>query len=297
MIPSTSNIRIQSISSNYNFHTNIDVLRLDDVHPIISGNKWFKLKEYLREAEQLSKSKIVTYGGPYSNHIVATAAAGAELGFKTIGIIRGEQPPVLSRTLEEAKKSGMDLHFISREQYKNKPIPIKIYEHYSPDDIYVIPEGGYGQQGLIGIKELYTDYNLEQYDYVIAAVGTGTTLAGILTNSPAHQQVLGISVFKNNHSLEQQIKNLLPTLSKEFKIIHDFHFGGYAKHTKDLLSFMNWFYEQTGIPSDFVYTAKMFYAVNILATNQFFPPASKVLTIHSGGLQGNNSLGKGTLIF
>ncbi|MGE5519802.1 MAG: 1-aminocyclopropane-1-carboxylate deaminase/D-cysteine desulfhydrase [Candidatus Dadabacteria bacterium] len=293
----SKNIKVESISSRCNLPVHVDVFRMDEVHPLISGNKWFKLKQYLVEAEQFDKKVIVTFGGPYSNHIIATAAAGKELGIKTAGVIRGEQPATPSHTLKNAELFQMKLFFTSREHYKMKTIPQQLLEMYASDQLYIIPEGGYGQQGMAGIREVYNLYNLQKYDYILCAVGTGTTLAGLIAAAPPNQKLIGISVFKNNFSLEQQVEILLGGHNNNFQIIHDFHFGGYAKYNEELISFMNDYYNKTSIPSDFVYTGKLFFAVDQLIKLKFFPKSSSILILHSGGLQGNDSLRKGTLIF
>lgn len=276
----------------------IDVLRLDLVHPVISGNKWFKLKEYLSEAISLGKKTIVSFGGAYSNHIVATAAAARQAGLESIGMIRGEEPPALSPTLVEAKNFGMELFFVSREDYRNRIIPVAVYRAHRDGDVYVINEGGYGRRGTDGAKKILDLVNAAQYEHITAAVGTGTTLAGLVEATAGAQKITGISVLKNNHSLEKEIQNLLSEKNKDrFTLLHDYHFGGYAKYSGELIESMNQWYRETGIPSDFVYTGKLFFALTDLLQKGFFQPGSRVLTIHSGGLQGNRSLPKGTLIF
>ena len=291
------NIRVDTVSFPLKFHTTIDVLRLDLIHSVISGNKWFKLKEYLKEAKTLGKRMILTFGGAYSNHIVATAAASNQNGFKSIGIIRGEKPAVLSPTLQDAMNFGMDLYFISREDYKKKIIPRNVFGQYNKSNVYMINEGGYGQKGAEGAKDILRPIDSSSYTHIIAAVGTGTTIAGLIGTS-TQQTVIGISALKNNFSLHQEIESLI---SKEYRqrynLIHDYHFGGYAKYSNQLVDFMNKWYQLANIPSDFVYTGKLFFAVNDLLGRNYFPPDSKLLIIHSGGLQGNQSLPKGTLIF
>jgi 1-aminocyclopropane-1-carboxylate deaminase len=292
------NIRVDPALFIQKFHTTVDVLRLDLIHPVISGNKWFKLKEYLREAKSLNKKIILTYGGAYSNHIVATAFAAKQNGFKSIGVIRGEKPPNLSHTLKDAMNFGMEVFFLSRNAYKNKIIPPMILEHYNPKEIYVINEGGYGIKGVEGAKAILKLMDLSAYTHILDVVGTGTTVAGIVESSGEHQTIIGISSMKNNFSLQQETEKFISEENTHrFKLIHDYHFGGYAKYTQGLIYFMNEFYRQTGIPSDFVYTGKLFFAVNDLLQKDYFPAGSKLLLMHSGGLQGNQSLPKGTLIF
>jgi len=290
-----SNISADKISLNIYSEKNVrvTVLRLDKIHPDISGNKWFKLKYYLDEANQQNKKKIVTFGGAWSNHIVATAAACREKGFASFGIIRGEEPRKLSETLLHAKELGMHLVFISRKDYHLKKIP----EQLNIPEYYFINEGGYGLKGAEGAATILDHCKKENYTHICCVAGTGTMIAGLITAALPAQQIIGFSVLKNNFEMDENIRTLLPEPKKNFNLIHDYHFGGYAKYNPELIDFMNEFYRLTNIPSDFAYTAKMFYAVNDLIKNNFFPHRSHLLLIHSGGLQGNASLNKGTLIF
>lgn len=270
----------------------VDVLRIDKIHPVVSGNKWFKLRYYLEEAKQQHKKTIVTFGGAWSNHIVATAAACRLNNLNCIGIIRGEEPATFSATLLEARQLGMQFVFISREAYKAKQLPVSLINR---DDSYIINEGGYGiigAQGATGILDYAREKN---YTHICCAAGTGTMTAGLLMY-PCPSDIVSISVLKNNLGLGDDIRQLTNECKTPL-IVHDYHFGGYAKHTPVLLSFMNEFYKQTAIPSDFVYTGKLFFAVHDLITNHYFKQGSKILVIHSGGIQGNRSLSKGTLIF
>ncbi|HWI92604.1 MAG TPA: pyridoxal-phosphate dependent enzyme [Flavisolibacter sp.] len=292
------NIRVDQVLFLQKFHTTVDVLRLDLIHPVISGNKWFKLKEYLREAKSLNKKIILTYGGAYSNHIVATAAAAKQSNFKSIGIIRGEKPTTLSHTLKDAMNFGMEVFFLSREDYKRKIIPPEVYKYCDSEELYVINEGGYGVKGVEGAKAILKLMDLSAYTHILDVVGTGTTIAGIVEASGEHQTVIGISSMKNNFSLQQETEKFISEEKRSrFSLIHDYHFGGYAKYTQELIDFMNEWYRQTGIPSDFVYTGKLFFAAHDLLKKNYFPAGSKLLLMHSGGLQGNLSLPKGTLIF
>lgn len=270
----------------------VSVLRLDKIHPVISGNKWFKLQYYLKEAEIQGRKKIITFGGAWSNHIVATAAACKMGGFSCTGIIRGEEPATLSQTLLQAKSYGMELYFTSREEYREKKIPFVFRNH----DHYFIPEGGFGKTGAAGAATIL-DYTIKDFTHYCCAVGTGTMMAGLINAVSDRQQVIGISVMKNNYQLDENVRSLVEDDTKQWQIIHDYHFGGYAKNQPGLVTFMNEFYGHTGIPSDFVYTGKLFYAADSLVNNGFFPKGSSLLLVHSGGLQGNRSLEKGTLIF
>ncbi len=268
------------------------VLRLDKIHPVISGNKWFKLQYYIEEAKQLDKRTIVTFGGAWSNHIIATAVVCKFNNLNSIGIIRGEEPVQLSSTLIQTQEVGMQLVFISRTDYGKKIIP----KHLQKDEYYFISEGGFGQKGVEGAATILDHCVKESYTHICCAAGTGTMMAGLIKAVLPSQQVIGISVLKNNQALEKDVK-FLAGKTNNFRISYDYHFGGYAKYQLALFSFMNEFYRQTNIPSDFVYTGKLFYGVSDLAKKNFFSPNSKLLIIHSGGLQGNASLRKGTLIF
>lgn len=294
-----SDIRVDPIKNLYQQQgVEVDVLRLDLLHPGVSGNKWFKLREYLADAKGQGKRVLLTFGGAFSNHIAATAAACKEAGFRCIGVIRGERPPTLSHTLQGAQRDGMDLYFTSREAYKTKDIPDAVWEQYAREDIYIINEGGYGLKGRQGAESILDHCPRGRYTHIVAACGTGTTLAGLVAAAAPEQTVIGIPVLKNYTSMEAEVNALLPPpLHSRYALIHDYHFGGYAKHPPPLIDFMNRWYEQTGIPSDFVYTGKLFYAVDDLVQKGYFPRGSRILVVHSGGLQGNDSLSKGTLIF
>ena len=287
-----SHITVDDISRLYSGDIQVHVLRLDKFDPVISGNKWFKLRFYLENALQTQKKGLITFGGAWSNHIVATAAACRQQGLQAIGIIRGEEPAQWSPALQDAKQAGMQLHFISREDYSSKHVPAFLdaikYEYL------LVPEGGYGPAGVKGAGTIL-DIPGQVYTHYICAAGTGTMSAGLINAADPESEVISISVLKNNQSLESMIADQLHSQHARWKIFHQFHFGGYAKHKPALLSFMNSFYERSQIPTDFVYTGKLFYAAEELIANSFFPAGSRVLVIHSGGLQGNRSLPKGTL--
>lgn len=270
-------------------HIQLNVLRLDLIHPIVSGNKWFKLKYYLQQAAQNNYTTIATFGGAFSNHILATAYACNKQSTKCVGYICGEEPIHYSNTLLDAKALNMQLEFLSRKDYATKKAGIQ-----SHDDVFIIPEGGYGYTGAKGAAEILRHIsNLSTYDYIICAAGTGTMLAGIANASLLHQQCIGISVMKNNFSLENEMLLLVNDQAKNrVTILHDYHFGGYAKHTNGLIDFMNTIWKTHHLPLDFVYTAKALYAVYHLAEKKYFHPGSHIAFIHSGGLQGNRSLNK-----
>jgi 1-aminocyclopropane-1-carboxylate deaminase len=291
-----NNIYIQDISTLCGNTLNINILRADTLDPVVSGNKWFKLQLYVKDAIDNGKTTVATFGGPYSNHIVATSKYGATMGLKTVGFIRGEKPTNLSPTLTDAIQNGMTLHFVSRKDFDQKE---KIIANNEDPNWAWIPEGGYGVRGAEGAKSMLSIKDTSSYDTIICAVGTGTMIAGLIKAAMPYQKIIGISVLKNNISVDTEIKNLLTNeeVNKSFEIIHDYHFGGYAKHTPALIHFMNDCYSNMEVPLDFVYTAKLLYGVHDLAIKGKFDHASKILVIHSGGLQGNRSFKKGTLIF
>lgn len=296
MLEALKNIITQKVEGWSNEALQADVLRLDLLHPVVSGNKWFKLRYYLEDALAQQKTTIVSFGGAYSNHIVATAFACKNAGLRSVGIIRGEAPAVLSHTLQAANEYGMELIFVSREAYRNKA---QLQQELDRTGWYWVGEGGYGIMGAEGAATLLgtTDFNL--YTHIICATGTGTMMAGCIKACLPHQQVIGISVLKGHDSLQQEIEALLTTgeRNKNYRFLHQYHFGGYAKHPQELIGFMNQLYRQEAIPTDMVYTGKLFFAVSDLIRKNFFHPESRLLLIHSGGLQGNLSLPEGTLIY
>lgn len=290
-LPDIKKITIDKVYAPFiqNKNVQLDVLRLDMIHPVISGNKWFKLKYHLDNFNAGNYNGIITFGGAWSNHIVATACACYLKKIKCIGIIRGEKPLHLSATLQEAINYEMDLKFISREIYGQK------YSKEFLDSMkkefpgyYIIPEGGAGEEGEKGAGEMLQYANKKDYTHIACAVGTGTMLNGITEASSSDQNILGIVVLKG-WKVENKMNNE--------KMFLDYHFGGYAKYDLALIHFMNDFFRLTHIPTDFVYTGKLAFALFDLIKKDHFPPGSKILMIHSGGLQGNDSLQKGSLIF
>lgn len=293
MLFETNKITIQDLPSFETENIKVSTLRTDLIHPIISGNKWFKLRFYLEEAKKLKCNTIASFGGAYSNHIVALAAACKLNGLESVGFIRGEL--CNSPSLKEAKDLGMQLYFISREEYKYKEV---VMEKYAHQPWFWINEGGYGLNGALGAATILQTKDCSSFTHIICACGTGTMLAGLVLGSNENQLVIGISVLKNNIGLNQMVSALIPQENKKaITTIHDFHFGGYAKHPKELIHYMNQLFEREKLPTDIVYTSKLFYATEALIQQQYFESNSKILVIHSGGLQGNRSLTPGSLIF
>ena len=266
----------------------VDVLRLDKLHPVISGNKWFKLKEHLALATP--GKPILTFGGAWSNHLVATAYAARQAGIAAIGVIRGERPAAPSATLEEAAAYGMQLEFISRQRYLQKEDPAFLGEllHRYPG-AYIIPEGGGGLPGITGSEAILRIADTTAYAHIACAIGTGATFQGLLRAAAPHQVIVGVPVLKGFDTSPLQGPNTI--------LLPQYHFGGYARHPQTLLDFMNGFYRETSIPTDIVYTGKLFYALTQSIRQEFFPTQSRLLIIHSGGLQGNRSLQPGKLEF
>jgi 1-aminocyclopropane-1-carboxylate deaminase len=282
-----------SLQSAQEQNISLHMLRLDRMHEDISGNKWFKLQYYLEDAASLGKKGLVTWGGAWSNHILATAAAAKLAGFRSSGIIRGEKPDPLNPLLKKATDYGMDLYFVNREKFQMQFRPAAL----DTDENYFIQSGGAGEQGVRGASTIPDYCKKEDYSDFICAAGTGTMMAGIIRTISSSQKLTGISVMKNNSSLEREISQAAGRNDINWQLEHSYHFGGYAKYNYDLISFMNEFYKRNSIPTDFVYTGKLCYAINDLIEKKYFTKGSRILAIHSGGLVGNKSLEKGTLIF
>jgi len=260
------------------------IKRDDMIHPIISGNKWRKLNHILKKARAEQKIHLVTFGGAYSNHLLATAAAAARFGFKSTGIVRGE--PVNNDTLFICRLHGMELIFTDRESYRDKP---GLFEKYFGDDneAIVIDEGGASPEGAKGCSEIMEELT-ETYDHIFCACGTGTTAAGIINGINFRQlqtRFHAIPVLKNGDFLKDEIGNFLlqPT---DFDLHTEYHFGGYGKTTDDLIGFIKQFVASTGILIDPVYTGKMLFALYDLAAKGHFKKGERILAVHTGGIWG-----------
>ncbi len=269
-----------------NASISISIKREDLLHPIISGNKFRKLKYNLKEAIKQKKSKLVTFGGAFSNHILAVAAAGKELGFETIGIIRGDEltDKVLENpTLFKAQKLGMKFKFVDREMYRNKnEIDFRRRLELEFQDFYLLPEGGTNELAIQGCEEILTDID-NDFDFICCPVGTGGTISGIINCSKESQQVLGFSALCGDF-LKEDIRKF--ATKSNWNLITDYDFGGYAKVSDELIRFMNDFYSKYNILLDPIYTGKMMFGVMDLIEKDFFPKNSRILVIHTGGLQG-----------
>ncbi len=267
------------------------VLRLDLNHPHISGNKLFKLKYNLEEARKQGKNTLLTFGGAYSNHIAATAAAGKEAGFKTIGIIRGEEHEELNPTLKFATDCGMQLFYVSREDYRNKNIQsLSNYQIIKSSNYYLIPEGGSNELGVLGCKEITKNIPID-FDIVCCPCGTGATLAGIVLSLKDNQNTLGFQILKGENYIKSEVDNWLNKFNfitqNKYNINESYHFGGYAKVNPELKEFIKQFEKENNIPLDYVYTGKMMFGIYELIKKGNFEKGETIIAIHTGGLQGN----------
>ena len=262
------------------------IKREDLIHPFVSGNKFRKLKYNLLEAKTQNKDTLLTFGGAFSNHIAAVAYAGKDKGFKTIGIIRGDElRDKISEnpTLQFAENCGMQFEFVSREEYR-----LKSENHFLEKlkmkfgDFYLIPEGGTNELAIKGCEEILTE-NDADFDFICCAVGTSGTISGIINSVLDHQKVLGFPSLKGDF-LQDEIRNFVET--QNWELITGYHFGGYGKVSEELIAFINQFYAETKIPLDPIYTGKMVFGVIDLISENYFPANSKILLIHTGGIQG-----------
>lgn len=276
------------------------VKREDLLHPEVSGNKFRKLKYNLQQAKEQAQQRLLTFGGAFSNHIAAVAAAGQLMGFKTTGVIRGEelglnpaQTLADNPTLRFAASCGMEFLFVSREAYRQKESSEFLEDLKDRiGDFYLLPEGGTNKLAVKGCEEIL-ETEEQGFDFVCCPAGTGGTIAGIINSSAARQEILGFPALKGNF-LKGEISKY--TNRKNWNLITDYHFGGYGKISEELVNFMNDFYRSYGLLLDPVYTGKMFFGIFDLIRGGRFPENSRILAVHTGGLQGipgmNNRLRK-----
>lgn len=266
------------------------IKREDLIHPFVSGNKFRKLKYNLRAAKEQQKATLLTFGGAFSNHIVATAIAAQLNGFKSIGIIRGDElgrdlakTLASNSTLREAHRNGMLFKFISREAYREKSEKSflnQLKETYG--NFYLIPEGGTNRLALKGCEEIVTKED-SKFDYICCAIGTGGTISGLINAAEIHQKILGFPTLKGNF-LQDEIEKF--TTKKNWQLATSYHFGGYAKYNEVLIRFINQFSKENQIVLDPIYTGKMLFGILDLISKDYFPVNSNILAIHTGGLQG-----------
>jgi len=269
---------------------NLFLLRIDLIHPTIGGNKLFKLNYNLEEAKKQDKKTLLTFGGAFSNHIAATAAAGKEFGFKTIGIIRGEEHQELNPTLKFAAEQGMQLHYISREEYRNKDSVQFINSlNQRLEDFYLIPEGGANELGVKGCKDILQHIPIG-FDHICCSCGTGTTLAGIILSLKNNQSAIGFQSLKATGYIQTEVGKWLNYFNSDhtnWHIEEDYHFGGYAKTSPTLLDFITRFEKNNNIPLDTIYTAKMMFGLYDIISKGKFNKGTTIVAVHTGGLQGN----------
>lgn len=277
---------IQSWQTEESQRARVQILvrREDQNHAFVSGNKWWKLKYNLLHAIEKKCETIVTFGGAYSNHIYATAAACNQLGLKSVGIIRGEETLPLNSTLAFAKAFRMQLQYISREAYRRKSEPdfLKSLEQQYKN-CFIIPEGGTNEWAIRGSEELGKEILKTDFDYCCLPVGTGGAIAGIINAFEGKRKVIGIPVLKEGGFLYNEIKKYLKADFTNWQLLLDYHGGGYAKTSPELNHFIDQV-KADGIPTEFVYSGKLFWAVQDLVSKNFFTPGSTVLMLHTGGL-------------
>lgn len=289
---SLDHIPLQKIQDTFLDEKSVElsVLRLDQIHPQMGGNKFFKLKYNLQAARASGLNTLLTFGGAYSNHIYATAAAGKYLGFRTIGLIRGEETLPLNTTLQFAQKSGMQLHYVNRESYRGKNNPDFIYGlQVLFGDFYLIPEGGSNAAAVKGCSEISTHIPID-WDYICTPCGTGGTLAGLVLSLKSHQKALGFAVLKGGDFLNREVELLLENFNfkhweEKGHIFTEYHFGGYARKKTELIDFMDQFENQHQIRLEWIYSGKMFYGIYDLIRKDYFKPGSRIVALHTGGVR------------
>jgi 1-aminocyclopropane-1-carboxylate deaminase len=301
LLPNNLNITTDTLHNRLTKEkqVSLSVLRLDKIHPVISGNKLFKLHYFLPQSTDDTIRPVVTFGGAYSNHLVAAAYVCKIKNIPCTGIVRGEVPTQISPTLQNCIEYGMNLQFISRYDYdKKKEADFLKRISIENEGAIIIPEGGYHPPGAKGAS-LIMKYVKNSSTHICCASGTATTIAGLLLGKKEHQQIIGIPVLKGITDMEQRLEYLTGKKfnPQQLNIKYGYHFGGYAKKNPALISFMNAIYDQFQLPTDFVYTAKMMYAVFDLISNNYFAKGSEIVCIHTGGLQGNLSLPQNALSF
>lgn len=276
----------QRVDIDFSNNIELSIKREDLLHPFISGNKFRKLKYNLKEAKQLSFKTLVTFGGAFSNHILATAAAGKEYGFETIGIIRGnelENNYCKNPTLVKAEEFGMKFYFVDRESYRLKDKSDFFFNLKNElNDFYLVPEGGTNDLAIKGCEEILLEED-KQFDFVCCAVGTGGTITGLINSSSENQKIIGFPALKGDF-LFNDIRKFAKKANWDLNL--NYHFSGYGKVNSELIAFLNDFYNKTNIPLDPIYTGKMMFGVVELINKGYFPEDSKILVIHTGGLQG-----------
>lgn len=275
----------------------VTVARLDKIHEDVSGNKLFKLHYFVENCLQTSYKTLLTFGGAYSNHLVATAYLCHQNNIKSIAVVRGEKPTILSHTLVRCIELGMQLKFIPRQDYKENSEALLQQLTNEFGNFTLVPEGGYVTDGARGASLIMNTINADAYTHICTCVGTATTLAGLLLKKNVLQQIIAIPVIKNMTDIYERLQFLNVPEENKPTIFDEYHFGGYVKYNDELIHFMNTFYKEEKIPTDFVYNAKLMYAITDKLKSGYFKKGSNILCLHTGGLQGNKSLKQNTLIF
>ncbi len=275
--------------SYYGIKNEVFIKRDDLIHPIISGNKWRKLKLNIEKYESSSFKGIISMGGAFSSHILALSYVCYQKKIPCVLLIRGEKPKKNDDIILKCIANGAIIRHLSRTDYSNK-IWVKMFAEENYPSYYFIPEGGGNKYGLNGCKAIVREISIE-FDELFCDVGTGTTLAGISNALKAHQKANGIVVLKGAKNLEKEIEAKYSEVyggnsRDNWSLIHDYHFGGYAKYNHELIRFMQSFYEITGIKTDPIYSGKMFYGLIDVLKEEIINPSKKIIALHSGGLTG-----------
>ena len=283
-------VTLPGVSNN----VNLFMKRIDLVHPVISGNKWYKMKYNIVEMKKLGLDTLLTFGGAFSNHIHAAAHAGKIFGFKTIGLIRGEEHLPLNTTLQAAVDDGMELHYVDRTTFRKRETEEflnSIRERFG--DVYILPVGGTNKIALKGCAEIIDQIDID-YDHICSASGSGGTFAGLVAGLKGSKQAIAFPALKGGEFLEEVISDLVSEYTGEtfsnWGLNTDYHFGGFAKLSKELIDFTHEFNELNGFELDYIYTNKMMFGIADLIKKGFFKSGETIVAIHSGGLQGNEGM-------
>ena len=302
MLFDISKVDIEELEDDLFFQkqVTVSVMRLDKIHPLVSGNKIFKLHYFLEDAIKSNHKTILTFGGAYSNHLAATAFACKALKLNSIGIVRGEKPKLLSNTLQQCMADGMLLKFISRAEFDTKENAFFLKNLKNEfGNCLIVPEGGYAPMGAQGAALIFDAIRHKAFTHICTALGTATTLAGLLMASKSEQIIMAVPVLKGMIDIQERVSYLTgkKEIYSNLQIANGYDFGGYAKKTQNLIDFINSCWQKHELPLDFVYTGKMLYGIIDNIRNDKFAKGSKIICLHTGGLQGNKSLPLNELLF
>jgi len=287
-------VTIPVILPDGNNDVNVFMKRTDLIHPIISGNKWYKMKYNIIEMQKQGIDTLLTFGGAFSNHIHAAAHAGKVFGFKTIGLIRGEEHLPLNSTLQSAVNDGMELHYVDRTTFRKRETDeflSWIKEKFG--NVYVLPVGGTNTIALKGCAEIIDQIEID-YNYICSASGSGGTFAGLVAGLDGKKKAIAFPALKGGEFLEKVISDLVYDYTgksfSNWSLNTDYHFGGFAKLSKELIDFTHEFNEMNGFELDYIYTNKMMFGIADLIKKGIFKSGETIVAIHSGGLQGNDGM-------